>query len=269
MHMQPANAVISDACADLLNVYRQVVADPDTLADELAHIGKLHVENGYDGGSELYYRIREEFNSRPPEDRMSGKHALYFIYLLCKCYNALCRYNSKGGFNAPLHKISHMTRPVPSKDHLKEVAAYLHGQVIADHRGWPSGKTDFTSWLARYREDICPGDFVMIDPPYFPYWEQGFTTYSNGGFDDAAQYALRDALDEFWQKGIMVMAWNSAVPKAIDAYSNWPTRTVSVKNCVGNKSYEGKKKDRFELCMTNYDPATCEVLPYVGRSALT
>jgi DNA adenine methylase len=254
-HLKPAKAVIGDACGSLLNVYRQLVVNREATVEAINHLRDLHDSGTPEEGSALFYATRKSFNEQL--DGWSPLAAAQFVYLICKCFNGLCRFNGKGGFNAPLHKIGHTWRPIPSNEVLNELADYLQAHVIVPEA------MDCKVWFSIYEPAMVAGDFLMVDPPYFPYWEQGFTGYSTGSaFTTEDQLWLRDTLERLWQRGVRIMAWNSAVPATADAYAKWQGDVVSVKQCVGVRLYDGKRKDRHEACMINYNPETEKVLPY-------
>lgn len=272
VHLQPSSAAIADACSDLMNLYWWVAKEPGVLAGWAKVLKHQHEAGTVDEGSSYYYGVREQFNAN--KGHSTGLHAAMFLYLMSKCYNGLCRYNSKGGFNAPLHKLSHMKSYIPSElSDFLAISEYLNEAVIPYHACTPEELAcpcgnDVRSTVAKWSallDGPARGDFIMVDPPYFPYYEQGFTSYSNGAaYTDEDQRWLRDWLVDCWKRGVRVMAWNSAMPKTYAYYEEWLVTEVTVKNCVGSKSYEGKKKDRVELCMINYDPATGDLLSFRG-----
>lgn len=242
-HLKPEKAVIADAHKDLINSYQWIKKDPEGLNEILGILKDHHT-------AERFYTCRMAFNANRDLDLL---RAARFVYLNCKCYNGLCRYNQSGGFNAPLHKISHLTRKIPFPEEIVEVSRYLQGVEIfhCDFREIP---TPFE-----------PGDFVVIDPPYWPYWKQGFTNYTGTGFIEKDQMDLLTLIDALTDYGVLVMAWNSDVDAVHRLYHRYHREAVSVKSCVGQKSYEGKKKLRYELCITNYDPDTSTVIPNLGE----
>lgn len=87
--------LIADVNNDLITMYQQIASDNiDEVIRTVSGLFELEaVESGY-------YIERDFFNK--------SKHVLqpeyiaaYFIYLNRHCYNGLCRYNKKGGFNVP------------------------------------------------------------------------------------------------------------------------------------------------------------------------
>lgn len=132
---------------------------------------KQTVPFGADEGT--YYANRTRFN----ELVSAGKHeqreaAMLFYYLNRNCYNGLCRFNSKGGFNTPHGKYK---RPQYVED--------LTGYKQALH-GWELKHGDFKD------VELDRRDFVYADPPY----DNAFTDYSKGGFGWEDQVRLANWL---------------------------------------------------------------------------
>lgn len=238
-HLQPERAVVSDVQRDLIQTYTHLRDSPEEVITALEYLKSEH-------DAEFFYDVREAF--RDDLDSLTPRRAACFIYLNCKCYNGLCRYNKKGQFNAPLHKLDHMKRCIPTRKALQGVSAYLQKVDIVE--------SDFRCFTT----NPLPGDFILIDPPYWPYWEQGFTGYTGDGFKKEDQWDLVRMFNQFTDTGVMAMLWNSDVPAIHELYDKYDRHPFSVKNCVGQKSYDGKKKSRSELCILNYDPKTLEVM---------
>jgi len=63
------------------------------------------------------------------------------------------------------------------------------------------------------------------------------------------------------------MLWNSDTPKARQMYNGYPMFSIGIKNCVGQKSYGGRKKIRRELCILNYDPGAKKIVANKGEDS--
>lgn len=86
--LQPDNAIISESNSELINLYRIILKDVDSLIQKLY---EFRIDK------EEYYNIRElDFIKLPPVEA-----AARTIYLNRLCFNGLYRVNRKGFFNVP------------------------------------------------------------------------------------------------------------------------------------------------------------------------
>src|SRR5437870_13194005 len=109
----------------------------------------------------LFYAHRERFNDLLRNGAAeSAETAALFYYLNRTAYNGLCRFNSRGEFNAPFGQY----KMIP---YAKSFDTYR--DVFAD---WEFKTGDFAALRLK---DV---DFVYADPPY----DVEFTAYSQGGF---------------------------------------------------------------------------------------
>lgn len=177
--------LLADSNGDLIDLYRRVAADGDafiTTARELFAPETNHAAR--------YYALREEFNGT----RHSRRRAAIFLYLNRHCYNGLCRYNSRGEFNAPFGRY---LRPYfPEKELRGFMEKSRTARVI--HAG-------FEETLAEARR----GDVVYCDPPYTPISRTAhFTAYSTGGFQWSDQVRLANLAQKLAQRGVRVVVSN-------------------------------------------------------------
>ena len=84
--------LLADANPDLISVYRHLQSD----GRDFIEACRLYFtpENN---SPERFYEFRQRFNTTSD----ATEKATLFVYLNKHCYNGLCRYNSKGGFNVP------------------------------------------------------------------------------------------------------------------------------------------------------------------------
>jgi DNA adenine methylase len=151
--LEPSAALCADLNAPLINFYQQLkrgLVIPALELDEAA-----------------FYRNRTRFNEIYRNPKNAGETveaAALFYYLNRRCFNGLCRFNSKGGFNLPFFKEAN--RPLPALDDYRAALANVEF-VCADF-----------SKLA-----LTADDFVYADPPY----DKSFTSYTAEGFAWADQ----------------------------------------------------------------------------------
>jgi DNA adenine methylase len=153
----------------------------------------------------IYYQFRKEFNSTSD---IRKKSAL-FVYLNRHCFNGLCRYNSKGGFNVPFGRYSKPAIPV------KDMFAFhkKSSQAIFE-------VADFRATM----EQAKKGDVVYCDPPYVPLSAtSSFTSYAKGGFGQQEQNDLADMAKKLQSRGVAVIISNHDT-----AYTNEVYQTAEI-----------------------------------------
>lgn len=150
LRLKPLAACLSDASQELINVWRAVRDDVDSVVGYL----KPLVPNRDD-----FYRIR---GARSPEP---VTRAAEFIYLNKTCWNGLYRVNSTGEFNVPYG----MPRSdfIFDEDNLRACSRLLNSSGIEIEA------CDFEQSVAR----AGSGDLVFLDPPYV-------TKHNYNGFRD-------------------------------------------------------------------------------------
>lgn len=161
--------LIADVNSDLIDLYK-LISDPiEDLFDGLAFKWE-----GFNK-EEVYYSLRDSFNNRKlcPVNR-----AIFFLILNRHCYNGLCRYSQKTGFNVPFGHYKKTYFPE------KEIVAFAEKAGKAEIACLP---WQDTLSLVEF------GDGVYCDPPYMG---TGFTQYSAAGFTDKDQEELAFALKD-------------------------------------------------------------------------
>jgi DNA adenine methylase len=157
--LRPADAVLSDANADLIGTYLRLRDSTAAVLERLVHLAAQHER----GGRHHYYRVRdEEFNPGRRQWLGSGGQAADYpvalaamlIYLNRTGYNGLFRLNGAGDFNVPAGRYA--APRIVNVERLT-AAAELLSQAIVRH-------APFEESLRQTRA----GDVVYLDPPYAP-----------------------------------------------------------------------------------------------------
>ncbi|HHN8431889.1 TPA: DNA adenine methylase [Morganella morganii] len=216
--------LIADVNNDLITMYQQIASDNiDEVIRTACDLFELEtVESGY-------YIERDFFNK--------SKHVLqpeyiaaYFIYLNRHCYNGLCRYNQKGGFNVPCG--NYKKAYFPEKEIRAFSAKTVKAAIIC--QGW-----------AETLLQTCAGDGVYADPPYMG---TGFTRYHTAGFNDADQVALAETLAVLHDhRGIPVTASNSIAAKELYADLGFTIHEIEAPRKI---SANGNRKPVTEIIAT-------------------
>jgi DNA adenine methylase len=177
--------LLADSNPDLINLFQLIQKEGQGFINYCQ--GLFVPENN----TELvFYKLREEFNAT---NDLRRKAAL-FVYLNRHCFNGLCRYNSKGGFNVPYGRYTKPILPEKEMFYFYEKSKHAVFEVA-----------DFITTM----EKAKTGDVVYCDPPYVPLSAtSSFTSYSKGGFGLDEQNALADMAKKLQKKGITVVISN-------------------------------------------------------------
>lgn len=224
-------AALRDNNAELINCY-QVVRDN---VKELMLRLDEHLELFRAQGEPYYYEVRQHKPSGTIE--RAGR----MIFLNKTCYNGLWRVNGKGQFNVPIGSY----RP-------DKVTLYDRANLPAASRALEEvdlAVQDFRKTLAAAHE----GDFVYVDPPYYPLSRTAnFTSYTQEDFGQAEQEELADLFAAAARRGAKLMLSNSdtSITRHLYARFDLQTRTVQARRAV---NCNGAKRGRIsELVVRNY-----------------
>jgi DNA adenine methylase len=219
--------LLADANADLVCLYRHVLERSDDL---IAEGRTLFVPTNNERAA--YFALRDEFNASPA---FGLRRAALFVYLNRHCFNGLCRYNSKGGFNVPFGRYAMVGFP---EEEIRRFHARLASaeEVRIEH-------ADFRQVM---RDELRPGDVVYADPPYVPLSATAsFTAYAEGGFGHAEQVALAEAAREAAGRGNPVLLSNHDTPVVRDLYAGARVESFPVRRSISRDG--GTRSDVAEV----------------------
>jgi DNA adenine methylase len=205
--------IMADINSDLVNLYRHAVSSTEVLATKTKELF-IEVHNN----ANVFYEIREHFNSLT---RDGIERAVFFVYLNRHCFNGVCRYNSKGGFNVPFGKYKTTYAPV------KEIIQF--GQRMKDVSFL---NTDFREVF----KQVQAGDVVYCDPPYLQLKENGFVNYSGDGFGPEDQTDLANLARQAAENGATVAISNHDTPDVDALYAGATINRVNVRRYVNRNA---------------------------------
>lgn len=230
-HLQPKKAVVNDYNTDLMTTYEVIRDNVDELIEDL----KKHKNT-----SEYFYEIRS-WDWKPDFDKISKiKKASRLIYLNKTCFNGLFRVNSNGEFNTPF---GNYKKPnIVNEKVLRAVSKYLNeNDVILLN-------CDFENALI----NIKKGDFVYLDPPYYPISNSSnFTGYTLDGFSESDQVRLKELCDKLTERGIKFLLSNSSAPFILELYKDYKIEFVKARRTI-NSNGDGRGKIK-EVLVRNYE----------------
>jgi len=228
-HLEPRRAVINDINSKLMAFYRGVKNDYSNLRKELDEIEKIYETNRRqfdalkrqtpnerveDKNEELYYQIRDMFNDLS-EKKYSD--ALLYFFINKTAYSGMIRYNSKGEFNVPFGRYTHLNTSLVTK---------AHSELLANTEIY---NTDYKNVF----DLVKPDDFMFLDPPY----DCIFSDYGNeeykDGFNDECHTALAKDFTNLSCKALLVIGKTSLTEKLygdmiIDEYAK--NYSVNIRN---------------------------------------
>lgn len=204
------SAQLSDVNRELMLTYAMLRKNAEGVIELLEEHAEKH-------DKKYYQKIREEGHSYQSPLKIAAR----FIYLNKTCYNGLYRVNQSGQFNVPMG--NYKKPAICDRDNLEAV-----GEVLAK-------ATIKTQSFEKIRP--AKGDFVYCDPPY----DETYQGYTEQGFDEKQQTALRDAATDWHKQGVHFVISSSDTPLIRKLYRAKKFRMVAVS---APRSISCKAKDR-------------------------
>jgi DNA adenine methylase len=134
---------LNDANRPLMRLWREIVDQPESLADQYAAL--WHAQEGRERA--FFDEVRAAFN------QTHEPH--HFLYLLARSVKAVIRYNARGEFNNTPDNRRRGTRPDEIGRRIAATSRLLSGKCRLSH-------LDYAEVLAR----CTPDDVIYLDPPY-------------------------------------------------------------------------------------------------------
>ena len=156
-----------DLNCDLINLYQNIKNNPNNLYEETIKLKNKYFNLNEMKDKSLYYyecrdRYREIVNTKTIEN------SALFLFLNKTCFRGLYRTSKKSGFNSPF---GNYKKPnIIDKNELLKLSKLFE-------------KVEFIQ--CDFREafnNLEAGDFLYLDPPYYPLTKTSFTKYNEGDF---------------------------------------------------------------------------------------
>ncbi len=216
--LQPDNAIISESNPELINLYRIISKDVDSLIQKLYE---------FRTDKEEYYNIRQlDFKKLPTIEA-----AARTIYINRLCFNGLYRVNRKGIFNVPYGYYKNPCICYP--DGLKSASEALKNATII--------QGDYKDVL---RDHAQQGDYIYLDPPYLPISEYSdFKRYTKEQFYEEDHIELAEEVKRLHELGCYVLLTNSNHPMVYDLYSGFEIEVIQTRRNINKKGNKRKGED--------------------------
>lgn len=234
--LQPKKAIINDYNAELINVYKIIMTNPDKLIEIL----ETHEQNN---NSEYFYNIRELDRTSDYKKLSEVERAARIIYLNKTCFNGLYRVNQAGQFNSPYGKYKNPN--IVNSTTVKALHDYFNKNNIF------ITSSDYKDILKKIRAN--KKTFVYLDPPYYPLSSSSsFTGYTDNGFDKEQQIELKNECDKLTKKGIKFLLSNSSCDFINELYKDdYNIKVIKAKRVLNS---DGNKRGEIdEVLISNYD----------------
>lgn len=232
LELQPQQAVINDINEQLVNLYRQIKNNVNSV------IWKVNKLDAPTADKEYYYALRARYNEKIIGRELDAESAALMIWLNKHCFNGLYRVNNKGLFNVPFNNRQSGSSIV--KENLLGIAKYLQENNV------DISCADFYSIV----KSAKAGDFVYFDSPYVPVSATAsFTDYTKLGFSLADHERLAELFKKLDAEGVKLMLSNNDVPLVHELYAGFNIETLEVKRMINSKANRRISK---ELIVTNY-----------------
>ena len=216
-HLNPKNAVISDLNFELILTY-------NTIRDSVENV--ITTLNGFKHDEEFFYNIR----SINPETLSDVERTARLLYLNKTCFNGLYRVNKKGLFNVPYGK---GTGKFYNPDNLRDSSEFLQYAHI-EHSG-------YLEVTRKYAKD---GDFIFLDPPYYPInINSNFKRYTKEFFYHDDHIVLKKEFDRLVNIGCSVILTNSDHPFILDLYKDYEIKKIETKRMISSNANTRKGVD--------------------------
>ncbi len=214
-------AFLRDNNDQLINTYLAVRDYPKELMRRLdGHLAEFRTNR-----ERYYYGVRNEHHLPKSE---IVERAARMIFLNKTCFNGLWRVNARGEFNVPIG--SHKNPALYDRENILAASWTLQGVHLHVQ--------DFRDTMSELRS----GDFVYVDPPYFPMSATAsFTSYTKEDFGTEEQRGLAALFADAAKRGVQLMLSNSDTPFIRSLYHEFDIHTVRARraiNCDGTKRGE-------------------------------
>ncbi len=168
-YLNPSEAVIADLNYELVLTYLTIKQSVEEVISLL---------KSFKNEEDFFYEMR----AKNPEILSNIERAARLLYLNKTCFNGLYRVNKKGQFNVPYGKRS---------------GNFFDSEVLRDASEFLQNTTiEYADYSKTLKKHAKKGDFVFLDPPYYPVGKYGdFKRYTKEFFYHDDQLALKDEFD--------------------------------------------------------------------------
>lgn len=241
------NIYASDINSTLIGLYKNIQSNPSLLIKELNNIieeykttknGKiinrkpLTLTDALTSEESYYYFMRNKFNSLRGDSILASA---IFIFINKTCFRGIYR-EGPNGFNVPFGNYKNPS--IVDENNIYAVSGLIK-DVIFSHKTYDVSL-----------ENINPGDFTYLDPPYAPVNQTSFVSYNVEGFTIDNHNKLFKKCEDMNSKKIKFLMSNADVQLVNDIFKNslYTIKTLSCKRSINSKNPATKTN---EVLITN------------------
>jgi DNA adenine methylase Dam len=216
-YLNAEKAIISDSNEELITTYKAV-------RDNVEEV--IEILDSYINDEVFFYKIR----SLNPNKLSDTERAARLIYLNKTCFNGLYRVNKKGEFNVP---------------HGKRNGEFLNQQQLRDSSEFLQNvKIIYCDYLATLKKYAKEGDFIFLDPPYYPVGKHSdFKRYTKEFFYHDDHVILKDEFTRLVKMGCHVLLTNSDHPVVMELYKDYEIKVIETKRLISSNPKTRNGKD--------------------------
>ena len=185
----------------------------------------------------FYYWIRKVYNKLSREDKKTVYGSALFLFLNKTCFRGIFRIGPNG-MNVPY---GHYKNPeIINKNHLDEIHNLIQNVVFE------SG--DFLTSL----KNVKKGDFIYMDPPYYPEKATSFVKYTKNGFSKENHEQLFQKIHDLSKEEIKIMLSNSSVEDVLNSFKNENIYSIKIIKCKRTINSKKPNSTTNEVIIVNY-----------------
>lgn len=229
--------VINDINEELINVYKTILNDPQSIINILKQYqNEYHKLTNDSERKEYYYNKRSQFNTKIESTLIQSA---LFIFLNKNCFNGLYRVNKNGQFNVPIG--NYKTPTICDEENLLACSKILQNTTILCG--------DYQDTL-KY---VTGNSIFYFDPPYKPISKtSNFNSYSKDTFGDTEQDRLKTFCDLLSKQNLKWILSNSDTGDNFfdNLYSQYKINRVKAKRSINSKG--DSRGEINELLIKNF-----------------
>lgn len=220
--LAPSNALIGDSNPELINLYRAVVSDLDSIC---------RIASTWPVAEDTFYQVRSlKFDDLDP-----ATAAARTLYLNRTCFNGLYRVNRRGEFNVPWGGAR--SDRIIDRSGLEAARAVLSRAEIV--------LSDYATLVS---QNAGKGDVVFLDPPYLPISEfADFKRYTRDQFHRDDHIKMRALVGEISGRGCTTIITNSNHPLVFELYGEFGVTVEQTRRFINSNGAGRSGEDTIVL----------------------
>jgi DNA adenine methylase len=212
---------------ELYKEIEKIIIEFNSCLDNEIIRNPIDIEQAMQSKENYYYWCRKLYNNL--KDNKTIKKSALFVFLNKTCFRGMYR-TGPNGFNVPYG--NYVNPEIANYEHFKEVNELIKNVIFIC--------CDFTNSI----KTVKKGDFVYMDPPYYPEKKNSFVSYNENGFEN------HDNLFELCKKmESKFMMSNSDSNYVKECFNNYKIEIVECKRTINSKKPQSKTN---EIIVTNY-----------------